>query len=502
MNIKNEKVNGDVQELTIEITKDDYAGKVEAALKKYRRSAQVPGFRVGNAPMAMIKKMYEKSAIYDEVNNMMSQELYKYLSDNKIDIMLEPIPVEEKSKVDFDNADNFVFVYEYALQPQFDIDFNKQVTNFKITAAQEEIDSMINQMQRRYGEYTSPEEIGEDDYISAKIDDKDSFFFANELNEQGRKAFIGKKVNEVVHVPLRQIFEDEKNVLKVLRITDQPLEEGNQYEYDVTISSIGRITPAELNEDFFKKAYPDGSITTKEQLEKTCAEQIERQWKDYTDRQFMNDAIGMLLDNVNITFPDEFIKHYILLTQKDMTAEKLEEKYADYQKSFKWQLIENKIVKDNNLNVTQDDVKAYVRNFFMTNYFNNFKEEDIKDRLDTLVNDALKKKEDVKNIYDQLYDTKIMDVLRKNFIIVEKSGSYEDFIAFTSGKEAEEKPAAKKKAPAKAKKTAEKVEGEETEGSEAKPKAKTTRAKKTEATAEGEEKPKAKTTRKSTKKEE
>ena len=497
MNIKNEKVNGDVQELTIEITKEDYAGKVETALKKYRRTAQVPGFRVGNAPMPMIKKMYEKSVTYDEVNNMMSQELYKYLSDNKIDIMLEPIPVEEKSKVDFDNPDNFVFVYEYALQPQFDIDFNKQVTNFKITASQEEIDNLVNQMQRRYGEYTSPEEVGEDDYISAKIDDKDSFFFTKELNEEGRKAFMGKKVNDTVHVALRKIFEDEKNVLKVLKITDQPLEEGNQYEYDVTISSIGRITPAELNEEFFKKAYPDGNITTKEQLEKSCAEQIEKQWKDYTDRQFMNDAIGVLLDNVNISFPDEFIKRYILLTQKDMTAEKLEEKYADYQKSFKWQLIENKLVKDNNLNVTQDDVKNYVRNFFMTNYFSNFKEEDIKDRLDSLVNDAMKKKEDVKNIYDQLYDAKIMDVLRQNFIIVEKSGSYEDFIAFTSGKEVEEKPTAKKKAPAKAKK-AEATEAKAEEG-EAKPKR--TRAKKAEAT-EGEEKPKAKTTRKSTKKEE
>ena len=496
MNIKNEKVNGDVQELTIEITKEDYAGKVETALKKYRRTAQVPGFRVGNAPMPMIKKMYEKSVTYDEVNNMMSQELYKYLSDNKIDIMLEPIPVEEKSKVDFDNPDNFVFVYEYALQPQFDIDFNKQVTNFKITASQEEINNLIDQMQRRYGEYTSPEEVGEDDYISAKIDDKDSFFFTKELNEEGRKAFMGKKVNDTVHVALRKIFEDEKNVLKVLKIMDQPLEEGNQYEYDVTISSIGRITPAELNEDFFKKAYPDGNITTKEQLEKSCAEQIEKQWKDYTDRQFMNDAIGVLLDNVNISFPDEFIKRYILLTQKDMTAEKLEEKYADYQKSFKWQLIENKLVKDNNLNVTQDDVKNYVRNFFMTNYFSNFKEEDIKDRLDSLVNDAMKKKEDVKNIYDQLYDAKIMDVLRQNFIIVEKSGSYEDFIAFTSGKEVEEKPAAKKKAPAKAKK-AETTEAKAEEG-EAKPKK--TRAKKAEAT-EGEEKPKAKTTKaKTTKK--
>ena len=498
MNIKNEKVNGDVQELTIEITKEDYAGKVETALKKYRRTAQVPGFRVGNAPMAMIKKMYEKSVTYEEVNNMMSQELYKYLSDNKIEIMLEPIPVEEKSKVDFEKPDDFVFVYEYALQPQFDIDFNKQVTNFKITASQEEIDNLVNQMQRRYGEYTSPEEVGEDDYISAKINEQDSFFFTKELNEEGRKAFMGKKINDTVHVALRRIFEDEKNVLKVLKITDQPLEEGNQYEYDVTITSIGRITPAELNEDFFKKAYPDGSITTKEQMEKNCAEQIEKQWKDYTDRQFMNDAIGVLLDSVSISFPDEFIKRYILLTQKNMTAEKLEEKYPDYQKSFKWQLIENKIVKDNNLNVTHDDVKAYVRNFFMTNYFSNFNEEDIKDRLESLVNDAMKKKEDVKNIYDQLYDAKIMDVLRQNFIIVEKSGSYEDFIAFTSGKEVEEKPA-KKKAPAKAKKAEAKAENAGDETVEDKPKK--TRAKKTE-TAEGEEKPKAKTTKKSTKKEE
>jgi hypothetical protein len=135
----------------------------------------------------------------------------------------------------------------------------------------------------------------------------------------------------------------------------------------------------------------------------------------------------------------------------------------------------------------------------MTNYFSNFKEEDIKDRLDSLVNDALKKKEDVKNIYDQLYDAKIMDVLRKNFIIVEKSGSYDDFVAFASGKEVEDKPVAKKKAPAKAKKAEDKAEEASAETGEAKPKK--TRAKKAEAT-EGEEKPKAKTTRKSTKKEE
>lgn len=482
MNIKNEKTNGEVQELTIEIGREDYAEKVEQGLKKQRRSAQVPGFRVGNAPMSMIKKMYEKSIIYDQVNNLMAEALYGYLRDNKINIMLEPLPVEEKSKIDFENPDNFVFVYEYALQPTFDIDFNKQVTLFKITATKEEIANLIDQMQRRYGEYTSPETIGEDDYISAIIGEKDCFFFSKELNEKGMKEFSGKKVDDVCHVALRQIFKDEKDVLKVLKITDQQLEDGNQYENDVKITSIGRITPAEINEEFFKKAYPDGRITTKEQLEAEAAKQIEKQWVDYTDRQFMNDAIGMLINNVNIDFPDEFIKRYILATQKDMTAEKLNESYEEYQKSFKWQLIENKIVTENSIQVSPDDVKAFVRQFFMDNYFGNFKEEDVKDRLDSLVADAMKRKEDVKNIYDQLYDKKIMEVLKKNFIVVEKSGSFEDFTA-EMNKKAEEKTEAK------------------AETKEAKPKAKP-RAKKAE-TAEGEEKPKAKTTKaKSTKKSE
>lgn len=486
MNIKNEKANGEVQELTIEISREDYAEKVESALKKQRRTAQVPGFRAGNAPMAMIKKMYEKSIIYDEVNKMMEEAIYGYMRDNNLDIMLEPLPVVEKSKVDFENADNFVFVYEYALQPKFELDFNKQVTRFKIVASQEEKDNLIDQMQRRYGEYTSPETIGDDDFISVKIDYKDCFFYSKSLNKNGKKEFIGKKVGDVCHVALRKIFENEEEVRKVLKITDHELEEGNQYEYDVKIENIGRITPAELNEEFFKKAYPDGSVTSKEQLEKVAAEQIEKQWADYTNRQFMNDAIGILLENTTIELPNDFIKRYILTTQKEMTQEQLNEKYEEYQKSFKWQLIENKIVKDNNISVNQDDVRNYVRNFFMANYFANFKEEDIKDRLDSLVSDALKRKEDVKNIYDQLYDSKIQEVFTKNFITVEKSGSYDDFVADVEKKaENTAKPAAKKKT------TAKKAEKAETEGEE-KPK-RTCRTKKTEA--EGEEKPKAKTTK-------
>ena len=452
MNITKENTNGEVQELKIEIGKEDYAQRVETELKKQRHKAQIPGFRVGNAPMGLIRKQYEKPIIADVVNEILTEAIRKHIEENKLDVLFEPIPVDGKSEVDFENPDNFVFVYEIALQPEINVDFKKlpSITDFHIIANAEEKKQMIDQMQRRYGEYSQPEEIGDNDYVSIKVEDKSCSLFTNELSEEGSKIFKGKKVGEQVHVAFRTALKDEKNVLRILKITDHELEEENMYERDVTIESIGRITPAELNEDFFKKAYPDGSVTTVEQLEKVVAEQIESQWKQYTDRQFMNDAIGVLIENIKFDIPDDFTKRYILMSQTDLTAEKLDAQYEDYQKSIKWSLLENKLVRRYNVSVSREEVEEFVRNFFMTNYFNNFKYEDVKERVDSLVTDALKKKDDLKNIYDQIYDRKLMEVFRANFNIEEKNGSYQDFVDATSkGEEKETKKKATKAAKAK-----------------------------------------------------
>lgn len=475
MNITNEKTNGEIQELRIEISREDYTPNVETALKKQRKTAQIPGFRIGNAPMGLIRKQYEKAIIADEVNELLNKAIYGHIQDNKLDILFEPLPVEEKSQVDFENPDNFVFTYEIALQPAINVDFKSlpHVSSFKIVASKEEKDNIINQMRRRFGNYINPETIGEDDYITVKIEDKEYYFFGKDLNDEGRKNLVGKKVNDNCHLAFRKIFADEKTVLRVLKMTEKELEEGNNYEFDCTIASIGRMELAEVNDDFFKKAYPDGSVTSVEQMEANAAQQVENQWKQYTDRQFMSDAIGVLIDNVNITLPDEFVKRYLLASQKDLTAEKLDEQYGEYTKSIKWQLLENKIAKENNIHVSQDDIKEFVRNFFMTNYFNNFNGEDVKERVESLVEDTLKRKEDVKNIYDQLYDSKLQEALRKCLNVDEKSGSYDDFMKqISEGKDTKKKPAAKT---TKAKK--ESKADETTEVTEAKPKAKTTKAK-------------------------
>lgn len=464
MKVSNEKANEKVQEVIIEISKDDYAADVEMKLKKQRRVAQVPGFRVGNAPMGMIKRLYEKSMIAEAVNELASKNLYNYLDENKIEYMFEPMIIEEKSTVDFENAADFTFAFEFAVKPAFDLDMTAipVVTDFHIKASEVEVNNFVDGLRRKYGEYTSPEEVGEEDNISVTYgEDKNGFILVSDLSDEGKKNIVGKKVNEVVNVTLKNAFNDEMHLRRFLHITEENFDKEADYNYDLTITHIGRLTLAEVNEDFLKKAFPDESIKTVEEFNNYAVAQVEEQWKRESDRKFSNDAITALIDNVSIELPDDFIRRYILRSNSEMTQEKLDAEYENYAKSFKWQLIENKLTQDSEIKVTMDEIKDYIRNFFIQNYFNQFNPVEIKDQLDKLVEQAVQKREDVKNIYDQLYDQKLVALLRDKMTTELKEGSLDDFIAFATGKPAEtsieEKKTSKAKA-SKAKKTV--AEGE------------------------------------------
>jgi trigger factor len=451
MDIKKEEKSGLVQELIIEITKDDYAEKVEQALKKQRREVQIPGFRAGFAPMGLIKKMYEKHMIAEEVNSMVGEALYGYLEDNEIDFMLEPLAINEKSVVDFENPDKFTFVFEYAPQPQFDLNLSElpEINDFYITASQELVDEYINNLRRKYGKFINPETVSEADYLSVKYG-KDNALYSSllmsELSEEGKKEFIGKKVDDVVTVSLKAIFDKPAAIAKFFKIKEEEIEVENAYTENITIVVISRLEEAELNEAFYGKIYPDGSINSEEGLQKAAVAAIEAEWEKESDRYFMNNAITTLMSNVHIELPDDFIKRYILHNSKEINAEMLDEKYDGYQQSFKWQLVENKILTENNINITEEDIKAYVRQFFVKNYFANFNQEEIQDRLDTLVKDAMKNKEDVRNIYDQLVESKMKEVFKTQMKVNTKTGDVKAFIEEIGGGKGEKTTTKKAKA--------------------------------------------------------
>ncbi|MDL2297270.1 hypothetical protein LJC68_10205 [Bacteroidales bacterium OttesenSCG-928-B11] len=505
MNIVNERPGAPVQELKIEIVKSDYYDKVESALKKQRQRAVVPGFRQGNAPMGMIKKMYYKNFLAEEVNELISKNLFGYLEENKINIILEPLAIDEKSSVDFDNSEDFTFVFEFAVKPEFDINYEQlpEVKSFKVNASEKEISDYIENLRKRFGNYTNPETVeGEDDFITVTYgDEKTGFIHYGDLNTKGKKLLSHKKVNEEIEIPVKDIFDDPKIVARFLKLKEEDLEADNSYLITGAIENIGRMDMAELNEEFFKKAFPDGSVNSEKELKAKATEMVEAQWKNETDRYFINNAIGVLLDNLNVALPDEFVKRYLVQTQQDITREILDNEYEKYSNTFRWQLIENKIAGENNIQVNDDDIKNYVRDFFYTNYFAQFNKDEVAERLDSLVDDALKNREDVRKIYDTIFDKKVEGVLREKMKLNEQTGDFNEFIAFATGETSEggdAKPVKKKTAQSKTKKvdaTEEKPAVEETA------KVKTTKAKPVKAEGE-EEVAKKKTTKKTTKKEE
>jgi FKBP-type peptidyl-prolyl cis-trans isomerase (trigger factor) len=439
MNIKHENVPGQVQEVVLEINKEDYAANVEAALKKQRRNAAIPGFRPGNAPMGIIKKMYEKSIIANEVDKLVSENMDKFFKDNDIKVIFEPLPVDGKSKMDFENPDNFIFAFEYAVAPEVNIDYTKlpAVTEFKMVPADEERQNYIKQLRTRHGEYTSPDTVSEDDSISVKYgDNQEGFLFLHDLTEEAQKEVIGKKLNDTVNLVLRKAMVNETTLSRFLKKTEKDLEADNDYAYDLTITHIGHMQLAEINDDFFKKAFPDGSVTTEGQLNAEADKAITAQYQPELDRQFMNDAIETLLDNVSVELPDDFMKRYIKAVQKEMTDEELEKKFNDYKRSFQWQILENKLVEGSDIQVKADDVRGYFRQYFIDNYFGNFPAEEVKERLDELVNQAMTNKENVKSVYDLLYDKKITEVLRSKLTIEHKEGDFKAFIDMIASRRA------------------------------------------------------------------
>jgi len=459
MNITLEKADEPVKHLRIEIAKADYYENVETALKKYRRTAQIPGFRVGNAPMGMIKRNYEKPLIAEEVNKLTSEKLYQYFQDNHIDIMFEPVLMEESSTIDFESNEDFVFTFEFAPQPEFELDFASLplMKTFKILANKEEIEDYKTQIRKRHGDYIKPDTIEDDDYLTVKLgENENSFLFVKDLTQKGKEAFLGKKLDDVVTVELNEMFASEESLKKFLKKADD-FDKETLGSVDLTIVSIGRVDLAEMNEEFFKKAFPDGNVNTVEEFEKIAAHQIEMQWKQESDRKFMNDAITLLIRNVHIELPEDFIKRFILRNNEEITEEKLLQDWNQYIESFKWQLIESKLGKAEKIEVTIDEIKDHIRNYYFQNYFAQFNMKDVEAQLDKMVDEAVKDKKQVKQLYDQLYDHKIMLVLQSKMNVEELSGDFQQFIAFMTGTEyvststAEKPQKTTKRAPAKKK---------------------------------------------------
>ncbi len=443
MNITKENTSDLTAVIKIELKEEDYQGKVKTVLKDYQRKANIPGFRQGKVPFGMINKMYGKAVLAEEINKTISDSLNQYIVDEKIDILGYPLPnTEQTTTIDFDTQKEFEFFFDIGLTPEFEIALSDKikVNYYTIKADEEIVEKYLDDLRSRHGKSSNPETASETDLLKGDIVelDENDQIVEDGINRQASisintiklktelNKFVGAKVGDTITFNPLKATKSAIDTATMLGISTEEAEKlKNKFSY--TISEITHTELAELNEEFFKLVYPQDAIERIDQLKEKIKKDAETSFIAESDRQFMNNAVDKLVELAKITLPDEFMKRWILENgQGKMTEEQIETQYDSYSKSLKWQLIEAKLVKEHDLQVSQDDVKDQIQGYFST--MQETQDEEAEKRMNEIVDSIMQNQEETKRIYDQLYDNKLLGLFKNTIKQVNKTVGYEEFV--------------------------------------------------------------------------
>ena len=409
--------------IKVDITENDYAEKVAKQLKEYQHRATVPGFRKGMAPMALIQRIYKPTIVADAVQDLLGESLYKYIDDEKLDIIGSPLSNEEKTGTpDFANGKDFTFYFDAALFPDINIEWDKIDTKlYAIKVTPKDIDSQIEEISERYGKFESPEAIVEGAQVYGKAieltkegTDKEggvstfcSFKLSDIKDPEIAALFIGKKAKENVVINAAKAKAFTPSVIeKTLRINNA---DAKKFKSDlrIEISGCSHITPAEINEELFEKVFPGQGIKELDKFRKALSAQIEKANDEQCQILFVNQVRKQLLDNFNATMPEAFLKRWILSrnSDKNVTAETIEKEWADtYLPSLKWELLDNSLNKIQSIEPTQNEIVDYVKDILRNSGAKHEDEDDAKyeERLEQSARSIAQDRNNVRQIVDKL----------------------------------------------------------------------------------------------------
>ena len=427
--------------IIINVVKDDYEPQVKKELNKLQHKAQVPGFRPGMVPFGMIKKMYGAQATIEVLNSLVSETLNNYILENKLDLIGYPLSDPDQKAVDFDTQDSLDFCFEAALRPEINVDYSKCELDFThVIADDAAIDKTIEEIIERNPDITHPETVGENDILELKVREaedgkelEDGFqkdYVMLDLKDiktkTNKKKLIGKETGAEFIINLADILGSKEKAEKVLG-KDAPADS----DYNIIIDDIRHEEKPELNEEFFKKIFPDKELKEVEAFRAAVKEEMEKQYTNETDRLLFNKMIDSLVENTPFNLPDEFLKRWIIENnQGKLSADEIEKNYeSNYSKGLRWQLIEDSIVKDNpDLAITDEEVKGFLRSQIFPGLDYNTMDDDMKSRIDKIVENYLQNEDQVNNIKNQIADVKMTNFLKTKMKINYTDRTYDDFI--------------------------------------------------------------------------
>jgi trigger factor len=443
MKITRQEIDAQNGVLKVEIDAADYQGKVKAALDKYRKTAKIPGFRPGHVPAGLIQKQFGKSVLAEELNKITNDALYRFIIDEKLDILGNPLPIENGVEGDFDQPANFTFSYEIGYSPVFELPITAKT---KVDYATVKIDKdlitkQVEDLRRRYGKLISSEAISAKDMVMGKFEELDgtevkadgishSTTISMEFleNKAAIKLLTGKKINESFELDPKNVSKGPEDAAAMLGISPEAYAELNS-KFQFTVNDIKRMELAELNEEFFQKLFAD-EVKTEADMNKRIESDLARMFEEDSDRLFTRKVYDMLLEKTSMTFPEAFLKRWIKTSaEKPISEEEIEKEFAAYLLSLKWQLIQTKIFKDNNIQLTNEEVIDFTKNLVIGNYAQYGMPAPEEAELLETAQRLLQNKEQANGIYDRLAERKLTDYFKSAVSMTKKEMKYDDFVA-------------------------------------------------------------------------
>jgi trigger factor len=442
MNIQREEVAPLNSLIRITLTPEDYQKDVTSAIKKFRQSATMPGFRKGHVPEGMIKKMYGKSFLAEEINKIVSKSLFQFLNENKIAVLGEPLPKENNEhQNNFEEPKDFEFLFEIGEAPSISINFNQlpAVEFYQIEADEKRIDTYIEDLRRKHGNFSNPEVADETcilygDFI--ELDEnghekenglKSTTTLAIDLvkDESSKQKLIGIKKDDEVIINLREAMQDDTEIAYMLRIEKEQAEQlTSSFKYKIL--SVNKVEKLDIGQPLFDKVFGENAVTSESEFRQRVKSDIEAMFSREAYHKFNHDTEDMMLSQLQLMLPDDFLKRWIMaVNEKPLTEDQLEKEYPSYSREMKWRMIENKIAEDQDIKIENQDLMEYAYAVIMQQFGQYQLGQEM---IDDFAKRYLQKEENKNKAAEAVKSKKVFDylnqIIQKNVITV----SYDEFI--------------------------------------------------------------------------
>ncbi len=432
--------------LTVKVSKEDYYPSFEKAIKDYSKKANIPGFRKGMVPPGMVKKMYGASIFYDEVIKAVEKEIQEYLTKEKPAIFAQPLPMESDMRnLDMSNPIDYDFPFEIGLKPEVSTQALSKVkpSLYKVRVTNDMVDEEIEKLATKYGDMkdaetvTAPENVlnvlfEESDAEGNALPEalsKDNSILVKYFAEDFRPKLYGKAKDEFVVLQLKNAFPEKERewILSDLGL-DKNDPSSEEKFFKMTMTKIGLVEKKQLNEEFFNQVFPGKEIKTEDDFREVMKEQLQQQW-DAASRSQMHDQLYHALLDAPLALPDEFLKRWISIGgEKKKTPEEVQAEYPSFANQLKWTLISDKIIQDNKIDVSEEELRSFMKEEIMR-YFGQMNMGDNSEWIDSYIDRMMKDEKQVDSSYRKILTEKLFNFLETQVTPVEKQSSPEELLA-------------------------------------------------------------------------